>query len=73
MSERADRGASEAAATVEPLLLGVPAALRVTGLGRSKLLSLVASGDIPSVKIGSRRLIPLAGLREWVERQCQTA
>lgn len=58
---------------VERLLLRVPEAAELTGLGKSKAYELVASGEWPSVTIGRSIRVPLAGLRAWVaeqERRC---
>jgi excisionase family DNA binding protein len=40
----------------------------MTGLGRSKLYQLMDAGEIRSVKVGKRRLIPVSALREFVAR-----
>lgn len=37
----------------QPLTVRVSAAIRITGLGRSKIYELIAAGDIETVKIGS--------------------
>jgi len=39
-----------------------------TSLGRSKVYELLASGELGSVKVGRRRLIPARSLEEFVER-----
>lgn len=52
------------------LLLRVPEAAKMTGLGLTKAYELVATGAWPSVTIGRCVRVPLAGLRLWVER-CQ--
>ena len=41
-------------------------ACRITGIGRSKLYELIASGDIPTVKVGAITLIPIDGLKAFV-------
>lgn len=51
------------------LLLRIDEAARLLGLGRSKAYELVASGELPAVRIGRARRIPAAGLEAWVERQ----
>lgn len=55
--------------TREPLMVGIDDACHLTGLRRTKVLELAYSRDIPSVKVGARRLFPVAGLREWVDRK----
>lgn len=51
------------------LLLRIDEAARLLGLGRSKAYELVASGELPAVRIGRARRIPVAGLQAWVERR----
>ena len=50
------------------LLYEVSEASVMTSLGRSKLYELMASGEIESVKVGKRRLIPAQALETFVER-----
>ena len=52
----------------EPLTVRIPAAIRMTGIGRSKLYELIQSGDIEIVKIGSSTLIPIESLRQLINR-----
>lgn len=51
---------------MDPLLLSPTDAARVLGLGRSTLYELLASGTIPSVKIGAARRVRSADLRAYV-------
>jgi len=51
-----------------PLTVRIPVAVRMTGIGRSKLYELIASGDIEIVKIGSVTLIPVASLQALIDR-----
>jgi excisionase family DNA binding protein len=52
-----------------PLLLSVADAAHMIGVSRSKLYELLASNEIPSVRIGSRRLVAVATLQAWVAEQ----
>lgn len=52
----------------EPITVDVATAARLVGVSRAALYPLVMSGDIPSFKLGRRRLVPVAGLEEWVAR-----
>lgn len=52
----------------EPLTVRIPAAIRMTGIGRSKLYELIQSGDVEIVKIGSSTLIPVESLRQLINR-----
>lgn len=56
---------------MEPIAVRILEAVRLTGIGRSKLYELIASGDIETVKIGSCTLIPMASLRGLIERAKQ--
>jgi excisionase family DNA binding protein len=49
-----------------PLLVRVEEAARILSLGRSKIYELMGSGELPSVKCGKARRIPLAALEQWV-------
>lgn len=52
----------------EPITVRIPEAIRLTGIGRSKLYELIASGDIEVVKIGNCTLIPMSSLHALIER-----
>jgi excisionase family DNA binding protein len=58
---------------LEKLLLKVPEAAELVGLGRSKLYELMQAGEIPVIRIGRGVRIPASGLREWVARQTEAA
>jgi hypothetical protein len=45
--------AGAAALPIEPLTVRIPVAVRLTGIGRSKLYELIKSGDLETVKIGT--------------------
>jgi excisionase family DNA binding protein len=55
--------------TLEPLLVRVEEAARILSLSRSTIYEMMDNGDLPSVRWGAARRIPLAALRAWVERQ----
>lgn len=52
----------------EPLAVRIPDAVRMTGIGRSKLYELIALGDIETVKVGRCTLIPMESLRTLLGR-----
>lgn len=52
----------------EPIAVRIPEAIRLIGIGRSKLYELIASGDVEVVKIGRCTLIPTASLHDLIER-----
>lgn len=47
----------------EPLAVRIPDAVRMTGIGRSKLYELIASGDLETVKIGRCTLVTIEALK----------
>lgn len=53
---------------MEKLMLRLPEASSVSGLSRTKLYELMASGELESVKVGRRRLVPAEALAAYVER-----
>ena len=48
-------------------LLGMREVADTLGLGRSKTWQLTASGDLPTVRLGRRRLVRTADLAEFIE------
>jgi len=60
--------AGSKASGLERLSYGVAEAAAVTGLSRSKLYELIQSGELPSLKIGSRRLLTRVALVALLDR-----
>ena len=54
---------------MQSLLLRAEDVQRALGLGRSKVYELIASGDLPVVRIGRSVRVPSKALDEWIERQ----
>ena len=52
----------------EQLLYEIEGARLLVGIGRTKFYELIDSGDIESVRVGRRRLIPHDALVAFVER-----
>jgi excisionase family DNA binding protein len=52
----------------QPLLYDVAAAAQVLSIGRSKIYELLSSGELESVVIGRRRLIPADACTAFVAR-----
>ena len=50
-----------------PLLHSIQASSQILGIGRSSLYGLIAGGEIYTVKIGRRTLIPDQEIRRYVE------
>ena len=40
----------------------------LAGIGRTKFYELISSGELPSFKVGSRRLIRIKEIEEWMIR-----
>lgn len=55
------------------IAISVEEAAHMVGLSRAAFYPLVMAGDVPSVKVGSRRLVPVEALREWMDRQLAAA
>jgi len=51
------------------ILLTVEGTARRLGMSRGAIYPLILSGDIPSIKIGKSRRIPIAQLDAWVALQ----
>lgn len=54
---------------VDRLLLRPIEAAEAIGIGRSKVYELLASGELPSIRIGSSVRVPVDSLRRWIDRQ----
>jgi excisionase family DNA binding protein len=52
--------------SIEPVTITIPAALRASGLGRTKLYELIAKREIASVRVGTRRLVNYASLKAYL-------
>ena len=63
--------ATPPATATEPISVRIADATRLTGIRRSKLYELMASGDLETVKIGRCTPIPMDSLRELIERRRQ--
>jgi len=60
-----DRGAGEhweVRSTIRPLAYSVPEAARALGIGKTTAYEAVAAGEIPSIRIRGRVLVPRAAL-----------
>jgi excisionase family DNA binding protein len=54
---------------MDKLLLRPIEAAEAIGIGRSKVYELLASGGLPSIRIGGSIRVPLAALQLWIDRQ----
>jgi excisionase family DNA binding protein len=62
-------GKQQLASQTEPLLVRVEEAARLLCLSRSTIYEMLESGELPSVRRGAARRIPIAALHTWVEQQ----
>lgn len=53
-----------------PLMLSVPDVARVLGISRAGAYELAHNKAFPSMKIGSRIIIPKEKFLLWIEKQC---
>lgn len=53
------------------LLLDEGEALEALGIGRTLFKKLLADGSVPSVRLGRRRLYPVASLERFVEERTE--
>ena len=49
-----------------PIAVSPDEAARLAGIGRTSLYAALAKGDLKSIKIGSRRLIKIEAIHEWL-------
>ncbi len=54
---------------IDPLLVRVEEAARILSLSRSTIYQMLESGELPSVRRGAARRIPVAALHDWIARQ----
>lgn len=60
-----------APAAAEPLSYSVKGAMMASGLGRSTIFSLLASGKLARVKVGKRTLIPRRSLEALLSGEAE--
>ncbi|WP_047890192.1 excisionase family DNA-binding protein [Rhodococcus sp. ARP2] len=54
--------------TQQTRLRAIPGVMEDLSVGRSKVFELIESGELRSVKIGRRRLVPSTAIAEYIER-----
>lgn len=71
--QRDDRGGqaelSESAARLKQipkLNYSIPEAVHAANIGRSTLYEAIANGELRSIKVGKRRLVPVDALKAWL-------
>lgn len=58
---------------LEPLAVSASEAARLLGVSKPTVYQYIGRADFPSFKLGSRTLISVDGLREWVKRQADVS
>jgi excisionase family DNA binding protein len=53
----------------EKILISPDEGCIALGVGRSTMFKMLASGEIPSIKVGRLRRIPVESLQEWARKQ----
>jgi excisionase family DNA binding protein len=56
---------------MDKLLLRPTEAAELLGIGRSKIYSLLADGELPGVRVGRSIRVPAAALHRWVQLRTQ--
>jgi excisionase family DNA binding protein len=56
---------------MDRLLLRPVEAAEAIGIGRSKVYELLASGELPSLRIGGSVRVPVDALKAWIARQLE--
>ena len=54
---------------VERILYRPVEAAEALGVSRARMYELLASGEIPSVKVGNVKRVPVASLNDWLQRR----
>ena len=54
---------------MEKILLKPAEAAETLGIGRTRVYEMLASGELPSIRIGRSIRIPVNALNQWVENQ----
>ena len=54
-----------------PMLLKVEAAAKLLSLGRTKTYALIASGELPVIRVGRAVRVPVTALHQWVEERAK--
>ena len=53
------------------LLLRIPEAAETLGIGRTKIYELIATGELPTIRLGRAVRISVSALQKWVEAREQ--
>ncbi len=53
---------------MEPIAVTIEQACQLTSIGREAMVKLMQSPRFPVLKIGNKHVIPLAGLKNYIEK-----
>jgi excisionase family DNA binding protein len=53
------------------LLLRIPEVAETLGIGRTKIYELIATGELPTIRVGRAVRISVSALQKWVEEREQ--
>ncbi len=56
---------------MEQQLLRAQEVARILSLSRSKVFLMIASGELPAIRIGRAVRVPASALREWIAQQTE--
>lgn len=57
--------------TPQRLLLRIPEVAETLGIGRTKIYEMIATGELPTIRIGRAVRISVTTLQKWVEEREQ--
>lgn len=60
--------ADDVIVAIEPRLIGLEVAELVYNISATKIAELQDAGEMPVVRIGKRRLVPVAAVDAWIEQ-----
>lgn len=69
MSDRLPSSRANDALSVYPISVRIPVAVSMTGLSKSKIYQLIASGDIEAAKVGRATVVFVESLRSFLRSQ----
>lgn len=52
---------------ISPYALSIVEACQFSGIGRTRLYAAISAGELKTLKIGARRLVPVAELKRWLK------
>ncbi len=53
------------------LLLRIPEVAETLGIGRTKIYEMIATGELPTIRVGRAVRISVAALQKWIEEREQ--